>query len=382
MKITSPSKKIEAIFEACLWKFRLFALIPVIFGLVSALNFFVVGSIEILEGLSASFSHDHVGEQSFTKAVTSIIGGVDHYLIGIVLLIFSFGIYEIFISPIELKFRYKDIKILEVNTLDGLKHKILQVVIMALIIGFFKKALSIPLVSQQDLQSMAISILLIAVGSYLVHLQSHGEQPRGLEVLTERWQREKHRQKPPSSEADLIANASQRAISRRMEEDSTFYAKRISESEHFKPPQDIGVSVVNRHSDDALSLISGNEDAIAFYELLKPFIAAHLDDAQQAKQITATAAQAILDLIQQRAIRDWTDNDHVQQDMQNAIDDYLYEVVHDKYKINLTPDAMDEMLEKTLQLAKNRPNLVRSQIFMVEKAPNQKVAKRNHIAYQ
>ena len=101
MKITPPSKKIEAIFEACLWRFRLFALIPVIFGMLSTLNFFVVGSIEILEGINSSFSHDHVGEQSFTKAVTGIIGGVDHYLIGVVLLIFSFGVYEIFISPID-----------------------------------------------------------------------------------------------------------------------------------------------------------------------------------------------------------------------------------------------------------------------------------------
>ena len=80
MNIKHPSKKLEAIFEACLWKFRLFALIPVIFGLLSSLNFFVVGSIEILEGLSHNFPHDYIDEHSFTKAVASIIGGVDHYL--------------------------------------------------------------------------------------------------------------------------------------------------------------------------------------------------------------------------------------------------------------------------------------------------------------
>ncbi|MEL6501874.1 MAG: YqhA family protein [Cyanobacteria bacterium J06623_1] len=37
------------------------------------------------------------------KTVTYIIGGVDYYLIGIVLLIFAFGIYELFISEIEIK---------------------------------------------------------------------------------------------------------------------------------------------------------------------------------------------------------------------------------------------------------------------------------------
>ncbi|MCG8368566.1 MAG: YqhA family protein [Pseudanabaenales cyanobacterium] len=209
MNIKHPSKKLEAIFEACLWKFRLFALIPVIFGLLSSLNFFVVGSIEILEGLSHNFPHDYIDEHSFTKAVASIIGGVDHDLIGVVLLLFGFGIYEIFISPIEINFRYKGIKILEVvNTLDGLKRKILQVVIMALIIGFFKRALSIPIESQQDLQSTAICILLIAVSSYLVHLQSHGGRSRAMGVPTERQWREKYRQNSPGFDADLIAKDS------------------------------------------------------------------------------------------------------------------------------------------------------------------------------
>ena len=377
MNITPPSKKIEAIFEACLWKFRLFALIPVIFGLLSTLNFFVVGSIEILEGLSHSFPHHHADEHAFIKAVTSIIGGVDHYLIGVVLLLFSFGVYEIFISPIDIKFRYKEIKILEVNTLDGLKHKILQVVIMALIIGFFKRALSIAIESQQDLQSMAICILLIAVSSYLVHLQSHEEKHRETEVPTERRWREKYRQRPPGSAADLIANTVQPAISKRIEEEPTFYDKRRSDLEYFKSPQDMGPSSGNRYSDDALSEIRGDDDAIAFFGLLKPFIEAHLADAQRAEQITVAAAQAILDLIQQRAIRDWTNNDNIQDDMQTAIDDYLYEVICDKYRIDLTPGEMDEILEKSLQLAKNRPNLFQSRGYTVEKASSQAVVKRN-----
>ena len=366
MNITPPVKKIEAIFEACLWKFRLFALIPVIFGLLSTLNFFVVGSLEILAGLNSSFPKDHVDEHSFTQAVTSIIGGVDHYLIGVVLLLFSFGIYEIFISPIDIKLRYKNIKILEITTLDGLKHKILQVVIMALIIGFFKKALSIPMESQQDLQSMAICILLIAVSSYLVHLQSHGGHRRESVVPVDRWRREKYRQKTPDSETDWIAYPNQPTVSKRMEADLTFHAKQTSEMEYRRRVEDTSNPIVNRFSNDAPSEISEHEDEIAFFKLLEPFIEAHLEDPQQAKQITAAAAQAILNLIQHRAVRNWLDNDNIQKDMQNAIDDYLYEVIRDGYQIDLTPNEMDEILVKSLQLAKNRPNIVQSRIFMLE----------------
>ena len=173
MNTTHISKMIKAIFENCLWKFRLFALIPVVFGLLSTLNFFVVGSIEILAGFSHNFPLDHVDEHAVTIAVTSIIGGIDLYLIGVVLMLFSFGIYEIFISPIDVRLHYQGVKILEITTLDGLKHKILQVIIMALIIGFFKQGLSFEMKSRLYLLSMAICIFLIAVSSYLVHLQSH-----------------------------------------------------------------------------------------------------------------------------------------------------------------------------------------------------------------
>ena len=360
MNITHTSKKIEAIFEACLWKFRLFTLAPVIFGLLGVLNFFAVGSIEILEGLSSSLHLDHVDENSLITSVTSIIGGVDHYLIGVVLLLFSFGVYEIFISPIDIRLRYKEVKILQISTLDELKHKILQVIIMALIIAFFKKALSFPIESRLDLLSMASCILLIAASIYLMHLSSHGGRSRETAGSTEWRRRENYRPKSSGSGSDLIPNAAKQSRLMRTEQDPTFYAKRFSELENVRPPQDMADSLVNRRSDNALSEIRGNEDAISFFELLKPFIEAHLDDAHRAEQITVAAAQAILDLIQQQAIRGWFDNNTVQKDIQSTIDEYLYAVICDKYKIYLTPDEMDEILEKSLQLAKTRPNLVQS----------------------
>ncbi|MCG8362608.1 MAG: YqhA family protein [Pseudanabaenales cyanobacterium] len=173
------AKKIEHYFEVCLWKFRLFTLLPVIFGLLSTLNFFIIGSFEILDTLAYSFELDHFDEYAVTKVITRIIGGIDHYLIGVVLLIFSFGIYEIFISPIDIRSKYQDIKILKISTLDQLKHKILQVIIMVLIISFFKKALSMDVKTTLDLFFIAGSILVVAVSSYLMHLQSHGSHDNG-----------------------------------------------------------------------------------------------------------------------------------------------------------------------------------------------------------
>ena len=171
------SKRIETYFEACLWKFRLFALLPVVFGLLSTLNFFILGSLEILDTLLYTFKLGALDEKSVIEVIGRIIGGIDHYLIGVVLLIFSFGIYEIFISPIRVRLRHQEIKILEITSLDQLKHKILQVIIMVLVISYFKKALSMKIEDTYDLILMAGSILIVAVSSYLLHLQSHDSHP-------------------------------------------------------------------------------------------------------------------------------------------------------------------------------------------------------------
>ncbi|MDJ0707916.1 MAG: YqhA family protein [Leptolyngbyaceae cyanobacterium MO_188.B28] len=171
----TSAKRIENIWEVFIWKFRLFALLPVIFGLLSTLNFFIIGSFEILHTLIYSFSLNSFDEDSVEKVITSVIGGIDHYLIGVVLLIFSFGIYEIFISPLDIRLRHKEVKILKVATVDQLKHKIMGVIVLVLVISFFKKALSLKIESTQDLALMAGSILVVALSAYLMHLQSHND---------------------------------------------------------------------------------------------------------------------------------------------------------------------------------------------------------------
>lgn len=170
----SNLKKIEFFFEACLWRFRLFTLLPVFFGLLSTLNFFVLGSLEITSGILYSFKPGSITEHT-NDIIGKIIGGIDYYLIGVVLLIFSFGIYELFISPIDIRFRHKEVRILQISSLDQLKHKILQVIVMVLVISFFKKVLSVEPKNFLDLMYYAIAILVIAISSYLMHLQSHAE---------------------------------------------------------------------------------------------------------------------------------------------------------------------------------------------------------------
>jgi len=164
-------KTIELIFETLMWNFRLFTILPVVFGLLSSLTFFIIGSKDIWYGISLNFCPEKNCYDPY-DILGYIIGGIDFYLVGVVLLIFSFGIYELFISRIDIRLLNQEINILSITSLDELKHKILQVVVVVLVVSFFKKSLSLEMKTLSDSIYLALSILIIAISSYLMHLQS------------------------------------------------------------------------------------------------------------------------------------------------------------------------------------------------------------------
>ena len=100
-----------------------------------------------------------------------IITAVDLYLIGVVLLIFGFGLYELFISKIDVARLDKAVTILEIENLDELKNKIIKVIIMVLIVSFFEKVLGKSMGYNTPLEMLyfAISIFALSFGVYLVN---------------------------------------------------------------------------------------------------------------------------------------------------------------------------------------------------------------------
>ena len=164
------SKKIEIVFETIIWNFRFFVLLPVVFSLLSAVKFFIIGTLDIWAGFSLRFDVADPEGEITNRIVSYIIGGVDHYLIGIVLLIFALGIYELFISEIDVKFEH-EVNILQSESLEELKSKLVQVIVVALIVSLFKRMLGLELNQASDLAFGALAILLISVSSYLLQLQ-------------------------------------------------------------------------------------------------------------------------------------------------------------------------------------------------------------------
>ena len=164
---------IEKTFEGSLWASRFMVILAVVFGLIGAVVLFVVASFDIYETakfvLNTYMTHAHPAN-FHEDVVGGIIGAVDLYLIGVVMLLFSFGLYELFISDIDAAKDEsgEDNKILAIHSLDQLKDKISKVIVMVLVVGFFQKVGHTTYTGALDMLYFALSITAVAVGLYFL----------------------------------------------------------------------------------------------------------------------------------------------------------------------------------------------------------------------
>ena len=165
-------EKLEQGFEGSLWASRFVVLTAVIFGLIGAVVLFVVASFDIAHIAKVVFNVyvNHAHPDKFHEMVVGeIIGAVDLYLIGVVMLLFSFGLYELFISEIDPAREDEEAnKILSIHSLDQLKDKISKVIVMVLVVGFFKKVGLAEYKEPLELLYLALSITAVAVGLYFL----------------------------------------------------------------------------------------------------------------------------------------------------------------------------------------------------------------------
>lgn len=160
---------VEKIFEGAIWRSRFIVILAVVFGLIGAIILFVVASFDIASITSYTyhglFAHPHP-ENFHENIVAAIIGAVDLYLIAVVMFIFSFGIYELFISHIDEAEGHG--QILAISSLDQLKDKIAKVIVMVLVVNFFQRVLHTKFSTPEEMMYFAFSITALSAGLYLL----------------------------------------------------------------------------------------------------------------------------------------------------------------------------------------------------------------------
>ena len=167
---------IEQTFESMLWSTRFFVLLAVIFSMIGGVALFIVASVDIWHVAVGVFNvyFNSIHPANFhEKIVSDLIGSIDLYLIAIVLFIFGFGLYELFISKIDVAEKSAASKILEIASLDELKDKLAKVIIMVLIVGFFKRAMHTTYNGPIDMLLLAGAIFALSLSFYFMHKGDH-----------------------------------------------------------------------------------------------------------------------------------------------------------------------------------------------------------------
>jgi type I restriction enzyme R subunit len=171
------------------------------------------------------------------------------------------------------------------------------------------------------------------------------------------------------SKADAIAHAIKKVISEKMQEDPAFYEKfsnliqqaindfrsgRISDLVYLSKAMEIRRKVVTRDHDDTPTELADDEHAQAFYGIIKSFFDRMGIEEEKGVDISVDFAAAIVDIFKRNwKVQFWDDED-AQKQVQNAIDDFLYDEIKRNSGISLNAVQMDDIIANIMHLARNR----------------------------
>ena len=167
---------LEKIFESTLWNARFFVILAVIFSMLGGITLFIVASVDVynvIANVVSTYSQHLHPEKFHEQIVGGLIGAVDLYLMAVVMFIFGFGLYELFISEIDVAKNQEASKILEIHSLDELKDKLGKVIVMVLVVNFFQRVLFTEYDGALDLVYFALSVLALSISLYFLHKGNH-----------------------------------------------------------------------------------------------------------------------------------------------------------------------------------------------------------------
>lgn len=180
------TQRIERLFESFLWRSRYIVLTAVVASLISAVMLFVIATVDVFSLIVsvigyAAGQHAATGPDAYdvfhNDVVSHVIGAVDDYLLATVLLIFALGLYELFISKIDQADEdgHYSSKILLIKTLDDLKDRLAKVVLMILVVTFFKNVVHTSFENPLNILYLGGGILFVALALFFTYRSSHHE---------------------------------------------------------------------------------------------------------------------------------------------------------------------------------------------------------------
>lgn len=174
----TENNRVENAFEQMLWHSRLVVLFAVVASLITAFAVFYITTVDIyyiITHLTDYHKLDDAARATLkAQTVGHVVSSVDGFLLGTIMLIFSLGLYELFISKIDMAENAPGAsKILLITSLDDLKDRLAKVILMILIVMFFEQALFLKPTEPLELLYYALAIMLVALALYFSHKAYH-----------------------------------------------------------------------------------------------------------------------------------------------------------------------------------------------------------------
>lgn len=175
--------------------------------------------------------------------------------------------------------------------------------------------------------------------------------------------------KTTASQADAIAFATRKVISEKMGEDPAFYekfskliqqaiedfrAKRISDLEYLNRAVDIRDKVVTRRHDDVPAVLADNENAMAYYGVLKSFFDEQNISQKKRETIAADTALIFEKILDKHWKVQFWDDDDAQNRAIDDIEDYLIDEVKSKKGLDISFEQIDDIIARFMKVAENR----------------------------
>ncbi|KAG6505665.1 UPF0114 protein in repA1-repA2 intergenic region-like [Zingiber officinale] len=165
---------VEEKIEKVIYKCRFFAFLAVAGSLMGSVICFIKGCTYVIDSFREYFV-------SGGKVILMLVEAIDVYLVGTVMLVFGMGLYELFISNLDIAkmsshgsnllglFKLMERpRWLEIQSVNELKTKLGHVIVMVLLVGMFEKSKKVTISTPTDLLYFAASILLSSGCLYLL----------------------------------------------------------------------------------------------------------------------------------------------------------------------------------------------------------------------
>ncbi len=177
-------KLFEKLFEGALWRSRYVVILAVVASMAAAFAVFFMATVDVVYLVShiVHYADPQMGIEArralHDETITHVVEVVDGYLLATVMLIFSLGLYELFISDIdEAKGEARSSRILVIENLDDLKARLAKVILMILIVTLFQEAIKVRIETPLDLLFLGGAIALVGLSLWLTHASgSHGKE--------------------------------------------------------------------------------------------------------------------------------------------------------------------------------------------------------------